>query len=187
MKFNLHRFATIVLAAWLVSLSMEAFAQEKQLTLDQIKAALPKLEKFAQEALNKTGVPGTSIAIVFQDQVVYVKGFGVREAGKMDSVTEDTVFQLASVSKPIASTVVAAVISDGKVSWDSLISDLDPEFEMYDSWVTRQLTVRDLFCHRSGLPGEAGTELENIGYERDAILYRLRFMPLKQFSICIFL
>jgi CubicO group peptidase (beta-lactamase class C family) len=64
---------------------------------------------------------GLAIAIVYQDEVVYLGGFGVREVGKPDPVDTDTVFQLASFSKPISSTIVAALVSDGVVSWDTRI------------------------------------------------------------------
>jgi CubicO group peptidase (beta-lactamase class C family) len=67
--------------------------------------------------------------VVYQDEVVYLKGFGVREAGKSERVTENTVFQLASMSKPVGSTVIAALVDDGVVSWDDRIVDLNPEFK----------------------------------------------------------
>ena len=148
-----------------------------QVTPDKVKAALPELEKYIQQAMKTTGVPGVSVAVVYQDKVVYLKNFGVREAGKRDPITDDTVFQIASVSKAIASTVVASVVSDGLVSWNSRISQLDPGFQLYEPYVTSQVTVRDLFNHRSGLPGDAGNELEALGFSRDEILRRLRFMP----------
>src|SRR5262245_1103807 len=158
---------------------MNAHAQPpSSVTPDKVKAALPELEKFVQQAMQMTGVPGVSIALVHQDKVVYLKGFGVREVGKTDPVSAETVFQLASASKPIASTVVAAVVSEGLVSWDSRVSQLDPAFQLYEPYATSQVTIRDLFNHRSGLPGEAGNELEKIiGYSRDEILHRLRFLP----------
>jgi len=115
------------------------------------------------------------MAVVFQDQVVYAKGFGVREGGKPEKVDVDTVFQLASVSKPIGATVVTALVSERKISWDSKISDLVPTFAMYDPWVTREITIRDLYAHRSGLPEHAGDLLEDLGYDRAQVLYRLRF------------
>jgi CubicO group peptidase (beta-lactamase class C family) len=80
------------------------------LTEAQVTAALPELEKYIQEQMKRTGVPGLSIAIVLQDKVVYLKGFGVREAGKNDPVSEDTAFLLASVSKPLAATVIASLV-----------------------------------------------------------------------------
>lgn len=153
-----------------------------QVTAEQVQAQLPALEKYIQEAMTKTGVPGVSIAVVYQDQVLYMKGFGVREAGKTDAVTEDTVFQLASLSKPVGATVIASLVSDGIVSWDAKISDLDPAFQMHDPWVTSQVTVRDLYSHRSGLPGNAGNDLEELGFTRDQILPRLRFLtPVSSF------
>jgi CubicO group peptidase (beta-lactamase class C family) len=109
--------------------------------------------------------------------VVYLGGFGVREAGKAPKVDADTVFQLASFSKPIAATIVAALVSDGAIAWDSKIADLDPMFRLYDPYPTAEVTVRDMFAHRSGLPGSAGNDLEAIGFDRTEILHRLRLVP----------
>src|SRR5579884_690120 len=125
-------------------------------TPEQVKAALPTLEQLAKDTLHKTGVPGMAIAVVYHDEVLYLKGFGVRKAGENQPVDADTVFQLASVSKPIASTIVAAVVSDGVVSWDDPISKHDPDFRMDNSYVTSEVTLRDMFSHRSGLPDHAG-------------------------------
>ncbi len=140
-----------------------------------VEAALPKLQKVAEDAMQSTGIPGMAIAVVYMDEVIYLKGFGVCQAGKPEGVDPDTVFQLASMSKPIATTVVAALVGDGTVGWDDRIIRHDPSFQMYDAWVTRQVTLRDMFVHRSGLPDHAGDLLEDIGYDRSEILYRLRY------------
>jgi CubicO group peptidase (beta-lactamase class C family) len=113
---------------------------------------------------------------VFDDEVVYLGGFGVREVGKSEPVDAETVFQLASLSKPISSTVVAALVSDGALTWDSRIADIDPGFQLFEAYPSQQVTVRDLFSHRSGLPGDAGNHLEGLGYDRDTILERLRLV-----------
>jgi CubicO group peptidase (beta-lactamase class C family) len=68
-------------------------------------------------------------------------------------------------------------VSDGAITWDSRIADLDPLFELADAYPTEQVTVRDFFAHRSGLPGVAGNELEVIGFDRTEILHRLRLVP----------
>ncbi|HEY5707369.1 MAG TPA: serine hydrolase [Terrimicrobiaceae bacterium] len=146
-----------------------------QLTLEQVKAAITELEKLTDNEIRVTGIPGIAIAVVFKDQVIFAKGFGVREVGEASPVDADTVFQLASVSKPIASTVVAALVGEGLITWDSRISDLDPGFQMHDAWVTREITIRDFFCHRSGLPDHAGDLLEDIGFTREEVLHRLRY------------
>src|SRR5262249_38464049 len=74
------------------------------------------------------------------------------------------------------STVIAKLVSDGIVSWDSKVADLDPGFRLADAYPTAELTIRDLFNHRSGLPGTAGDDLEIIGYDRAEILRRLRYV-----------
>jgi CubicO group peptidase (beta-lactamase class C family) len=113
--------------------------------------------------------------VVFRDQVVYAAGFGARDVNTQEPVNADTVFQLASLSKPVGSTVVAELVGEGKISWDSKISDLDPDFAMYDPWVTREITIRDFYAHRSGLPDHAGDLLEDLGFKREEILRRLRY------------
>ncbi len=143
---------------------------------ETVSKHLSALDNYVDETLKRTGVPGLSVAIVYEDQVVYLKGFGVRQAGKSEPVDPDTVFQLASVSKPLASTVVAALAGDGLVAWDDPIIRRDPTFAMHDAWVTENVTLRDMFCHRSGLPNHAGDALEDIGYDRAEILHRLRYV-----------
>lgn len=86
------------------------------LTKEAVLAAAKKLEQRINDAMKKTGVPGIAVAIVFDDKLVFPRGFGVREAGRPTAGDADTVFQLASVSKPIGATVAAAVIGDGTVS-----------------------------------------------------------------------
>jgi CubicO group peptidase (beta-lactamase class C family) len=139
---------------------------------------LHQIESYVQEGMQKTGVPGLAVAVVYQDRVVYLKGFGVRKAGCRASVDADTVFQLASVSKPIASTVVAALVGTRQVDWNDRIVDLDPQFELSDPNVTKQLTIRDLISHRSGLPTSAGDALEDLGFSRPEILHKMRLLRL---------
>ena len=152
-------------------------ASADPITPERVAAALPKLEALAEAAVADGGVPGLAIAVVHDDEVVFLKGFGHREGGKPEAVDADTVFQIASLSKPVSATVVAALVSDGIVSWNSKIADLDPAFRLAEAYPTSELTIRDLFSHRSGLPGTAGDDLEDIGYDRAEILHRLRFVP----------
>ncbi|HSI39982.1 MAG TPA: serine hydrolase [Xanthobacteraceae bacterium] len=142
-----------------------------------VMAALPKLEELARKAVAEGAVPGIGIAVVHRDELVFLKGFGLREAGKPGVVDGDTVFQIASASKPVSATVVAALVGRGIVQWESRIADLDPGFQLFEPYPTAQLTVRDLFAHRSGLPGSAGNDLEDIGYSREEVLHRLRLVP----------
>src|SRR6184192_2446120 len=153
-----------------------AYAQEKShVTSEQVATAIQALEKLAQKQIQENALPGVAIAVVLQDKVLYAKGFGVRDVNTKTLVDADTVFQLASLSKPIGSTVVAELVGEGKITWDSKLSALDPSFAMFDPWVTREITIRDMYAHRSGLPEHAGDLLEDLGFTRAEILYRLRY------------
>jgi CubicO group peptidase (beta-lactamase class C family) len=143
-----------------------------------IAPVLRELKPFIEHAMRRTGVPGVAVAVVYRDKVVYLEGFGFRKAGHRARVDSDTVFQLASVSKPIASTIVAALVGNHEVDWDDRIVDLDPGFELSDQSVTQQLTIRDLLSHRSGLPTSAGDVLEDLGLSRPEILHQMRLLPL---------
>jgi CubicO group peptidase (beta-lactamase class C family)/pimeloyl-ACP methyl ester carboxylesterase len=152
-----------------------AASEKSHVTSEQVTHAVQEVEKLAQKQIDQNTVPGLAIAVVFQDKVVYAKGFGLRDVNTKAPVDADTVFQLASVSKPIGSTVVAELVGEGKITWDSKLSALDPTFEMFDPWVTREITVRDMYAHRSGLPDHAGDLLEDLGFTRAEILFRLRY------------
>jgi CubicO group peptidase (beta-lactamase class C family) len=166
-----------IMAAGLLTLALIGAAPARaELTREQVLAAVPELQRMAQSVIDRGGVPGLSVAVVFDDEVVYLGGFGHREIGRPETVDPDTVFQIASCSKPISSSVVAALVSQGNLSWDTRIADIDPEFQLHDAYPSQQVTVADLFAHRSGLPGDAGNELEEIGYERATILHRLRLV-----------
>ena len=175
MKLHIGR---LVLASLSLPVLLYAQAQDRPGQTRPIEPLLQQIETYVQSAMDKTGVPGVAVAIVYKDRVVYLKGFGVRKAGDRARVDADTVFQLASVSKPIASTVVAALVGNHEVDWDNRIVDLDPDFKLSDPNVTEQLTIRDLLSHRSGLPTSAGDALEDLGFTRPEILPKMRLLPL---------
>lgn len=149
----------------------------------QIAKAVDELPAFAQHALEQSEVPGMAIAVVHGDKTVFAEGFGVLEAGKPGEVTPDTVFQIASLSKPLSATGVSAAIgaSDGELSWQTRLEDLLPGFAFSDPAVTEAATIGDAFSHRTGLATGAGDDLEDIGYDRETILERLRLQPLDAF------
>lgn len=147
----------------------------------QIDAAVADLDAIVADTMAKSGVPGVAVAVVHNDQPVYLKGFGVRELGSDALVDENTVFQLASLSKPVGATVVASVVGDGDVSWDDPVTTYLPGFALGDPYVTENVTIADLYSHRSGLPDHAGDLLEDLGYGQPYILDKLRLLPLSPF------
>jgi CubicO group peptidase (beta-lactamase class C family) len=161
---------------FLVTLPVPAVPSQ-HVTGEKVQAALVELERLAGQTLKRTGVPGMAIAVVHKDRVVFLKGFGVRQVGAADRVDADTVFLLASLSKPIAATLLALLVGEELIAWDDRLIDLDPDFRLADPWATREVTLRDMLCHRSGLPEHAGDLLEDLGYDRAAVLHRLRHLP----------
>jgi CubicO group peptidase (beta-lactamase class C family) len=151
-------------------------AEAPVVTPERIGAALDQLDEIVEQTLARTKVPGMAVVVVHGDETPYLKGFGTREVGRDLPIDADTVFALASMSKPIAATIVAGVVGDGTTTWDGKLCDLDPGFALQGAWVTSQVTLRDLFCHRSGLPDHGGDLLEDLGFDRAEILYRLRFL-----------
>lgn len=147
----------------------------------QVEAAVGAVDSIVAAMMAKTGVPGIAVAVVQGDDVLLAKGYGVLEAGRPEAVDADTVFQLASVSKSLSGTVVAHEVGAGRVAWETPVTTLLPWFALADPAATRMLTVGDLFAHRSGLPDHAGDLVEDLGYDRQAVLERLRVAPLAPF------
>ena len=126
-------------------------------------------------ALEATGVPGMAIAVVCDGHTTILRSYGVRDVVSKAAVDANTVFQLASVSKPITSTVVAAVVGDGVLDWDDLVMKYLPDFLLRTP--NQTVTVADMLAHCGGLPDHAGDLLEDIGNDRSAVLHQLRHLP----------
>jgi CubicO group peptidase (beta-lactamase class C family) len=148
---------------------------------EYVARAIDQADAIAQDAFDRSGVPGMAVAVVHGGKTVFAKGYGVREVGRADPVDADTVFQLASVSKPIGATVVAEEVGKGTVTWNTPIVQHLPGFALSDPFVTQQVTIADMYSHRSGLPNHAGDDLEDLGYDRQQVFDRLRLLPLNPF------
>jgi len=145
-------------------------------TTARVAQAVEQIPNLVAEILNRTGVPGMAVAVVYDDTIQYLGGFGVRELGKDAPIDAETVFQLASVSKSLSATVVASVVGTGEATWTSRLSDINPGFAFFDAWPMHAVSLADLFAHRSGLRDHGGDLLEDLGFDRDTILERLRFL-----------
>ncbi len=150
-------------------------------TDEKVQAAVAGLDDMVAAMMKDTGIPGVAVSVVYKGVPVYQKGFGTTSISEGTPVDADTAFQVASVSKSVSASVVASVIGDGDISWDTRAHKLLPEFELSDSWVTRKTTLGDLFAMRSGLPHQAGDDLEELGYSRMQIIKRFRLLPLSPF------
>jgi len=110
-------------------------------------------DRYVAQAARDWKVPALAIAVVKDDSLVFAKGFGVLELGKNQPADEHTRFAIGSTTKAMTSASLAMLVDDGKLHWDDHVTDYIPELQLYDPYATRELTIRDLLTHRSGLPG----------------------------------
>jgi len=139
------------------------------------EAPLTGFNDYVNKAIKDWEVPGLAIAIIKDDRLVLVKGYGVRELGKPSPVDERTLFAIGSSSKAFTAAALAMLVDEEKLKWDDPATKYLPGFQLYDPYATRELTVRDLLSHRSGL--ERGDLLWYASpYDRNEILRRIRYL-----------
>ncbi len=133
-------------------------------------------DAYGRRGLDRLRTPGAAIAVVKNGRVVFARGYGVRALGDTGRVDAHTLFQIASNTKAFTTAALAILADEGKLSWDDPVTRLLPGFQLYDPYVTREFTVRDLVTHRSGLGLGAGDLLWfHSDYSRSEIAYRIRF------------
>ena len=133
------------------------------------------LNEYVAKAMKEWEAPGLALAIVRDDSVIFVKGYGVRKMGENEPVNAQTIFAIASTTKAMTVACLGMLVDSGKVNWDDPVTKYLPWFQLYDPYVTRELTVRDLLCHRTGL--DRGDNLWYLSpYSREDVLRRVRFL-----------
>ena len=149
---------------------------------DRLDDAIGELDRIVTDAMDETGVPAVAVAVVSTDEVLHEQAWGVRDTRTGEPVDTDTVFQIASMSKPLSSTIVSALVDEGTIGWDDTLAQHGNPYALSDPWVSEHVTFADVFSHRSGLPGgPAGNDLEAVGVPREEVLERLRLVPLGPF------
>ena len=140
----------------------------------------PGLDDFVESIRSAFNVPGIGLAIVKDGRVVLARGYGVRTLGKPGDVDGNTLFGIASNTKAFTATAIGMLVEEGKLEWDAPVTRYIPWFRLSDPYVTREITVRDLLVHRSGLGLGAGDLLwwPASTYNRKEIARRLSSIPL---------
>lgn len=140
MKNRLIYFCSILILIF----SLNANAQEN-INLDGY-------EQYVENAMKDWKVQGCAVAIVKNGKIVYTKGFGLRDVKNNLPVTPNTLFAIGSCSKAFTAASICLLVDEGKIDFDKPIISYYPNFRMQDDYVSNHITVRDLLCHRSGLP-----------------------------------
>lgn len=142
----------------------------------QNTAPFEGFDDYVNRSMKEWEIPGMAVAIVKDDKVVFAKGYGVRDIGKPAPVDEHTLFAIGSSSKAFTAASLAILMDEGKLKWDDPVTKYLPGFQLYDPYVTREMTVRDLLTHRIGL--ERGDQIwYATPYSREEILRRIRYLP----------
>ncbi len=142
------------------------------------KVNLKQLDKYYAKMVNDWDVPGASIGIVKDGKLIFTGNYGVMEKGKNGTADEHTLYAIASNSKAFTSALIGMLVQEGKLNWNDKVKKYLPYFEVYDSWVSNEITVRDLLSHRVGLGTFSGDFIwykSNLNSE--AIIKRLKHIP----------
>ena len=141
------------------------------------KIDLQKLDNYIEESMKNWEIPGMAIAIVEDNKVVFAKGYGVRNIETGEAVDTNTLFGIASNTKAMTSAALAMLVDEGELSWDDKVQDYLPWFQLYNPYVSAEMTIRDLLCHRSGLKTFSGDLIwYGSTHSRNDVIRRARYL-----------
>jgi CubicO group peptidase (beta-lactamase class C family) len=164
-----QRFMAFFIGFFMAFLMLSAAAQGK--------INLSQLDRYFETARQEWKIPGMAVAIIKDGKVVLAKGYGVKEFSKQEKVDENTLFAIASNTKAFTAAALAILVDEGKIKWDDKVRDYLPYFKLYDPYVTEEMTIRDLLCHRSGLKTFSGDLLwYETSYSTVEVIKRARYL-----------
>ena len=135
------------------------------------------VDRLVDETMRQWQLPGLALAIVENDRVVYLKGFGVKSAGGSDPVGPDTRFQIGSTTKAFTTTLMAMLVDEKKMRWDDRVRDHLDYFRLSDPCADSLVTLRDLVSHRTGLD-EYDELWDDSPWTREEVIRRVATLPL---------
>ena len=137
------------------------------------------LRDMAGEGLKLWESPSVSVGVVKDGKTVFCGGFGLRDVEKNLPADGETLYQIGSCSKAFTAALVAILVDQGKLDWDAPVTTYVPEVRFYDDFTTEAVTLRDLLCHRTGLPRHEyswyGTD-----FDKATLVHNLRYLEPNQ-------
>ncbi len=144
---------TILTAACFIGNTSEVYGQKAE------NEKLEGLDQFIEKGMADWEIPGMSVSIVKDGEIVYAKGFGVKKMGEEEAVDKHTLFGIASVTKAMTATALGILVEEGKIEWDDRVRDHLEWFELSDPWVSEHVTIRDILSHKVGIGRMTGNRL----------------------------
>jgi len=135
----------------------------------EIKAKIIRdLDRIINEYVNAEFVPGLSVGVVYNNEVIYTKGFGVKNVDTKELIDEKSLFHMASVSKTFVATGIMQLVEQGKINLDEYLVEYLPYFNLKDDRY-KKITIRQLLTHTSGMPDEDDYEWDKPQYDEEAL------------------
>jgi CubicO group peptidase (beta-lactamase class C family) len=160
----------LLLSSLLLLLFISAYSQP-------IKSS--EIDRLVERTMQAFNVPGIAVAVVKDDQVIHLKGYGVSSIATGKKMDENTLFAIASNSKAFTTAALGILVDEGKISWNTKVTDIIPEFRLYNSYVTEDFNIKDLLTHRSGMGLGAGDLMvwpDSASFSRQDIIHNLRYL-----------
>lgn len=138
-----------------------------------------EIDKLVNRTLETFNVPGIAVAVIKDDQVVHMKGYGLSSIATGRKTDENTLFAIASNSKAFTSAALGILVDEGKITWETKVIDIIPEFRLYNAYVTEDFNIKDLLTHRSGMGLGAGDLMlwpDSSSFTKEEIIHNLRYL-----------
>ncbi len=171
----------VFLATPLIAFLLFSYSGSAAVVFDKKKEAktnaTQRLDGVFKKALTDFNVPGMAIAIVKDGKTILSKGYGVKHASTKQKVDDHTQFAIASNTKSFTAAALAMLVDAGKLKWNDKVTDHLPYFKLYSPYVSDEMTIADLLCHRSGLGTFSGDLIwYGTTHTREEIVRRSRFL-----------
>ena len=144
-----------------------------------------QIDSLAEKVRTAFDVPGIAVAVIKDGKIVHSKGYGVRSLHSNQPVDDHTLFGIASNTKAFTAAALGILVDEGKLQWDDKVIKYLPDFQLHDTWVTKEFTIRDLLTHRSGLGLGAGDLMvfpDSSNFTKKEIIHNLRYLkPVSSF------
>jgi len=144
-----------------------------------------QIDSLVEKTLTTFNVPGIAVSVIKDGKIIHLKGYGVRSIKTNQKVDENTLFGVASNTKAFTAAALGMLVDEKKITWDTKVTDVIPEFKMYDAYVTSEFTIRDLLTHRSGLGLGAGDLMiwpDSSTVDKKQLIHNLRYLkPVSSF------
>lgn len=138
-----------------------------------------QIDRLTKRVIKEFSVPGIAVAVIKDDAAVHMKGYGVRSIATRQKTDEHTLFAIASNTKAFTTAALGILVDEGKLSWETKVIDVIPEFRLYNSYVTEDFIIKDLLTHRSGLGEGAGDLMwwpDSAMFTASDIIHNLRYL-----------